>query len=822
MRVPMPWLRDFVRTDAALEEVCAALTSRGFTVDAVLRQPMPERIVIGLIDKLERHPNADRLRVASVDVGSEKLQVVTGADNVRVGQKVPIALVGAEVYERAASGTAQPSDGAPKTKKILKSALRGVESAGMMCSADELALPGDFEDGIIIMEDEAAPGAEFWKVARYGEAVLEVDVPSNRPDCLSIVGLAREAAAALGGEFLEPHLKDGIGDKPSPVGVEIGDPDVCRRLVGQHFWGLQPRRTPLWMKLRLHGAGVRDLNFWVDVSNYVQIETGQPLHFYDAKKLRGGAIVARGAREGETVTTLDGVVRALPAGTPVIADASGPVGVAGIFGGAAAAVTDETRELFLESPNFVGPRIRRAGIALGLRTEGALRHEKNLPLELPEFGRRHAAHLLAGAGAVPSQIVEAGQKPAAPRETSVRPQRANLVLGTDYSADDVRGALAALGFATSGEDPVRVRVPYWRGDVVDEIDVIEEVARSKGYESIAQRRANAAPQDIDDRLYRQEERVAQAAAAAGYKEIVTFALAGTRMLSAWERSGIPFWSEIATVANPLSDDQRFLRPSLLPGMLAVAARDWPRAGGSLRLFEIGHIFRASVDDEDRAAPGSGAYSENGVVEWPSLCGVAAFADTDDDAPLDFRLLEIRGDAEAIAASLAGSARFDAAPKAHGYLHPGASAHLSVGDAVIGKFGRLHPRIARAYELPSSSYAFFLYLERLPARPPVRGHVPPPKFPGTTRDLAVLVDEAVSAGDLMRAIRTAGGPMIEDARAFDEYRGAQVGAGKKSVAIRVALRKADRTITDSEADEAIDAIVRELKAAFKAELRGAAS
>src|SRR5579864_2236078 len=316
MRVPVSWLRDFVTGDAKPEAFAAALTSRGFTVDGITTQPTPERIVIGRIETLTRHPNADRLLVSTVDVGQEKLQVVTGATNVAVGNKVPIALAGAVVYARGNAANGAP----PQTKKIEPSTLRGVESNGMMCSPDELLLPGEFEDGILLLEDDAPIGRDFWTVARYGDAVLDVDVPSNRGDCLSIIGLAREAAAGLGAKFSAPALDPFEGSSPCPVEVAIEDPSVCRRLIGQYFSGLVSRRTPMWMVLRLHGAGVRSINWFVDVSNYVQIEVGQPLHFYDADKLRGARIEARGARAGESVTTLDGVVRKLEVGMPVIAD----------------------------------------------------------------------------------------------------------------------------------------------------------------------------------------------------------------------------------------------------------------------------------------------------------------------------------------------------------------------------------------------------------------------------------------------------------------------------------------------------------------------
>jgi phenylalanyl-tRNA synthetase beta chain len=817
MQLSISWLRDFVETDASPEAIAAALTGRGFTVDAVVPQPMPAKIVVGAISSLSRHPNADRLQVSNVDVGAEKLQIVTGATNVAVGDKVPIALVGAVVFAMELA-----PDGTRTMKPIAKSTLRGVESAGMMCSAAELALPGEYDDGIIILDADAQVGQDFWHSVRFGDAVLDVDVPSNRPDCLSVLGLAREAAAALHAPFkmLEPEAY--VGSAPPGIGVEIGDLAICRRLVGQRFTGARSGRTPFWMALRLQSSRVRSLGFLIDVSNYVQLETGQPLHFYDAAALRGDRIVARSARAGEKVVTLDGVERTLTAGVPVIADGEGVVGIAGIFGGARAGVTETTTDLYLESPNFVGAPIRRAAIALGLRTEGASRHEKNLPLQLVELGRRRAAQFLTAAGAQASAVVEAGEKPGEARVVTARPARVNALLGTSYDVERMRGALAPIGLKATGDDPLRVTVPYWRNDVTEEVDIIEEVARAIGFDDIPERRSSATPQAVDGGQYRQETVLAQTLAALGYREAVTIALQGSKAVAAWERSGLQFWRELATIENPLSDDQRFLRPSLLPGLVTVATRSWERANGPVRLFECGHIFRPSGNVSNPASPDSGAYDENGVLELPSICGLAMFpADAAADAnPMDRRLLEVKGDVERAIAALS-EARVATEPEARDYFHPGASANLIADGRTVAKFGRVHPGLARAYDLPSATYAFMLYLENLPQRRPIVEFVPLPKFPGTNRDIAVVVDESVSARDLADAATADGQGLLERVAAFDEYRGAQVGPGKKSVALSIALRKADATITDAEADAAIEKIVAGLRERFHADLRGPA-
>jgi phenylalanyl-tRNA synthetase beta chain len=820
MRVPVSWLRDFIESDAAPAQFADALTRRGFAVESISVQPTPERIVVGRVLSLERHPNADRLLVSTVDIGNEKLQIVTGATNVSVGDKVPIAKAGAVVYERGSINAAGAT--AASTKRIERSSLRGIDSNGMMCSPDELALPGEYGDGILIMEEDAPVGQDFWRVARFGDAVLDVEVPSNRPDGLSIIGLAREAAAGLRAPFKAPAMARTEGDIDCPVSVSIEAPHICRRLIGQCFLDARNRRSPTWMALRLAAAGVRSLNLFVDISNFVQIEVGQPLHFYDVAKLRGAKIIARAAQAGERVVTLDGVERALPEGSPVIADAQGPLGIAGIMGGAASGVSMETTELFIESPNFVGPAIRRAAIAVGLRTEGALRHEKDLPLELPEVGRRRAAQLLVETGAKPTRIVETGEQPGDLRHVRARAARVNELLGSNISVADMKGVLGAIGLEASGDGELEVIVPYWRTDVTQEVDVVEEVARGIGYDAIPEARVAAAPQAIDQGLFDQETLLAGTFAALGYHEIRNIPLQGNRLLAAWERSGIPYWQDLVEVRNPLSEEQRFLRPSLLPGLLETAAKWWPKAEGELRLFEVGHIFHAAQPQgtapaDLQAAFDRGVYTENGVIEWPSLAGLLAFKETDFKGSLDPNLLSMKGDVAAALASLVTS-ELASEPKERRYFHPGAAGVLRAQDGVVAKFGRVHPKLARAFELPPTTYAFALYLENIPHYKPVARYRPLPKFPATTRDIAVVVDAGVSAGELTNAARTSGAPFLESVRAFDEYQGPQIGRGRKSVALSVVLRKPDATITDDEANSSKDAIVAVLASRFGATLR----
>jgi len=346
------------------------------------------------------------------------------------------------------------------------------------------------------------------------------------------------------------------------------------------------------------------------------------------------------------------------------------------------------------------------------------------------------------------------------------------------------------------------------------------VARVTGYDAIGEASGVAAAQSIDEGLFLQETAAASAAMAIGYREVVTLAIQGTKTIEAWNRSGIDFWKDVVEIVNPLSEDQRFLRPSLLPGMLEVAARSRQSAGPRLKLFEIGHVFRKLGPEASGAASGPGAYSENGVLEWPSLCAITTFEEPDNDRSLDSRLREVMGDAVHLIRALGGPVDVESFATPRAYLHPGAAAALKTIGKTIAKAGRLHPRLTRAYELPPRSYAFMLYLERLPLVAPVRSFRPLPKFPGIRRDVALVVDDGVTARALTAAVREARVAPLESVTAFDEYRGPQVGAGKKSVALSIGLRKADGTMTDAEADTAIGEIVAVLKSKFQAELRGA--
>ncbi|MBC5824233.1 MAG: phenylalanine--tRNA ligase subunit beta [Candidatus Eremiobacteraeota bacterium] len=798
MRVPIGWLRDFLPGEAPVESIAAALTARGFTVEHVTKPPKLDRIVVGRIEALDRHPNADRLQVAKVDVGVERLQIVTGATNVAAGDAVPIALVGAAVFARSTEN----AQGA-ELKRIRQSVLRGVESAGMMCSASELALPGEFDEGILLLDRGMRPGSDFWQAVRFSDAILGVEVPSNRPDCLSIVGLAREAAAAMGSAFsYQPPPSTAQTAPASLIGVEIEDPSVCRRLLGQYFRGIKNRRSPLWLALRLEAAGVRSHNYFIDVSNYVQIEIGQPLHFYDAAKLRGNKIAARASFDGERILTLDGVERALPVGTPVISDGHGLIGIAGILGGQSCAIDDRTEEVFAESPTFVGKRVRRAAIALGLRTEGASRHERDLPLELCDVGLRRAAALLTHAGAIASAVAAGGDEPPAARSVALRPSRVNAILGTRIDVDEMRRAIQPIGFAVTGTETLSVTVPWWRTDVADEIDLVEEVARGIGFDAIAERPSTAPPQDVDESEFLQESWLATSIAALGYREVVSVALQGSKTASEWERSGLTFWLDLTPIANPLSEDQRFLRPSLLPGLLEVAAKHPRRLEGSA-FFEIGHIFARPEGDA--------------VKERRSLFGLRCFAQPDRTTAMDRCLLEVKGDVEYVLRQLSGSDGNAAADRLL-WAHPGAAAVITLEDTPVATFARLHPQLTRAYGLPPDSYGFELLLDALPRARSIASYRAVSRLPGTRRDVAVVVDEAIAARDLAQAVWSAGVPHLESVRPFDEYRGPQTGPGRKSVALSIMLRKSDATITDAQADAAMKVVVAALAVHFGAVLR----
>jgi phenylalanyl-tRNA synthetase beta chain len=788
MRVPIGWLREFVDLPEDAEAIADRLAMLGFPVEDVERRPVITGVVIGRILKLEKHPNADRLSVAQVDAGSERtLTVVTAASNVAAGQTIAVATIGA----RLPQVTIEPRK------------MRGIASEGMMISADELALPADwFEDGIMQMEtDHAPPGTNVVELLGLDGAVLDVEITANRVDAMSVIGLARELAASYERPLRLPSF-DNPGAALEPAGetprVTIDSPD-CYRFVAQRFDGIRIGPSPAWMRVRLALAGQRPINNVVDVSNYVMIETGQPLHFYDAAAVSESSLIVRDGRAGEKIVTLDEVERTISPQALVIADRREALGLAGLMGGKSSEVHDATAAIILEAANFNGARMRRTSQALGLRSEAASRHEKTLAPALADVGAARAAQLLTEFGARPYRPHAFGADLVAAEPIYLRIGEVERLLGLALPAQRIGEHLQALGCTVipKGQAAFAVTPPPWRRDLSGPADLVEEVARMQGYDNIEPVVPSVPSHEIASATFDRETAIAHALATLGYREIITHSLHGPELLERERRAGVAPDAAPIEVLNPLSEEQRFLRSSLVPGLIGYfAATDAP-----VRVFEIGHVF----------AQPAGRINERAMVTF-------GFSSEPVDEPpwRDANFLRLKGDCEAMLAMVTGR-RADAGPSAARGLHPGKAAAMTIGGEKIAEVGRIDPRLGKAFDVRLPVYLCSVELDRLPdyALP---HYQPPSKFPGTSRDLALSVDLSVSARQLEQTISRVLGATCTGVRVFDEYRGGQVGEGRKSLAVRIALQRFDATITDEEADEAIaralGAVQGELGAAIR--------
>ncbi|HZY96148.1 MAG TPA: phenylalanine--tRNA ligase subunit beta [Candidatus Cybelea sp.] len=786
MRVPISWLREFAALPDDVEEIAERLAMLGFPVAEIERRPAIAGVVTGRIVSLEKHPNADRLQIAHVDVaGGNGLTIATAADNVATGQTIAVATVGAQLPQL----------------RIERRTMRGVVSEGMLISADELALPPEwFEDGIMQLDAGVPLGADAVELFGLRTDVLDVEITGNRPDSMSITGLARELAASYGLPLRLPSF-DNPGTPTEPPGetphVALESPD-CYRFVAQRFDGVRVGTAPAWMRIRLALAGQRPINNFVDVSNYVMLETGQPLHFYDASAIGGGTLVVRSARDGETIVTLDGVTRKLCAQALVIADEKRPLCLAGLMGAAAGEVNAQTRAIVLEAANFNGARVRRMAKALTLRTEASARHEKSLAPVLTDIGAARAAQLLCnfGATAYRPHAFGADVAPAQPIALPVRD--VERLLGSAIPADRIEHHLTALGctVAPAARDALSVTPPLWRRDLTIPADLVEEVARIEGYDRIEAIVPSVPPHEISGAAFDLERRIAHGLAALGYHEVITYSLHGAGRFERFARAGLTPHQAPIEVRNPLSEEQRFLRDSLLPGLLEYFAANEP-----LRVFEIGDIFHTEQDRiVEQTAIAFGFTAEGGAEpEWR-----------------DTSFLRLKGDCEALLRDITGR-ESDSSPGARFGFHPGKTGRVSVDGREVGTIGGVDPRLSKAFGLERNAYVGILDVAALPAYETPRYRLPS-KFPSTYRDVALVVDLGVGAREIERAVAGALGAFCTGVRVFDEYRGPQIGAGCKSLAVRITMARFDTTITDEEADAAVAAVADALRRQFGATIR----
>ncbi|HKV87986.1 MAG TPA: phenylalanine--tRNA ligase subunit beta [Candidatus Dormibacteraeota bacterium] len=793
MRISYEWLGDFLDLDGVTPKDAAdVLTSLGVEVESLVHVDL-SRIVIGKVLEQKPHPKSRHpLWIHQVDLGGHVQQIIAGAPNAVAGSLVPVALPGTTV---------------PNGKVVKDMSIAGEKASGMLCSAEELLL-GDDHSGILIL-DRGNPGDRLTSVIP-SEAIMEAEVTSNRPDCMGHLGVARELAAGLARPLRRDFMPafTGMANPPGKdlIAVSIDEPDLCSRYIGGVIKAVQVGPSPDWMQRRLRAAGVRPINNIVDITNYVLLEYAQPLHAFDLAKLEGGQIHVRRARQGEKLLCLDGEERALTSDMLVIADASRPVAIAGIIGGEETSVTSSTTDILLESANFNGPSVRQTARTLGLRTEASARFERALPPELALAGARRAAALIAehAGGAVHRDWADVYPRPQEPVLVRLKPSLVDDILGLHVPLEEAEAILVRLGFHVKvlGDGEWDVLPPVFRLDVAIPEDLVEEVGRVHGYDRVpptlpGRRHDTWTPltESIDRRL----DAARDALAGAGFTETWNPAL-----VSGDELEALRISAHALRLSNALSDDMDTLRTSLLPSLVGAVALNRDRGRGKVNVYEIANVYLARVGEK------------NTQPEEPlRLAAVATAGSTAESGRQAFYALKsvLAG---CIASLWAPACTYQRA--ATELFHPGRCAAVVMDGKQLGYLGELHPTVAAQKKIEGRLVAFEIDVAPVLAASRVLRAQPLPRFPGVERDLAVVVEEHVAAGQLLAAIKESGSDLLEAVRAFDEYHGAQVREGHKSVAFTLTFRSPERTLTDAEVDKVISEIRLSLEKRHQASFR----
>jgi len=794
MRLSYEWLGDIVDlTDVSPKDAAEVLTRLGIEVESLTLVDLSQ-IVVGKILEQVKHPKSrNDLWVHQVDIGGGRVQqIIAGAPNAVVGTLVPVALPGTTV---------------PNGRLVKDMNIAGYKASGMLCSADELLL-GDDHSGILIL-DGGMPGDPLTTVIP-SQAIMDVEVTSNRPDCMGHLGVARELAAGLDRPLKRDFMPSFTGTANPPgrelVKVTIEDPDLCSRYIGGVIKGVKVGPSPDWLQRRLRACGVRPISNIVDITNYVLLEYAQPLHAFDLTKLLGAEIRVRRARDGEKLLCLDGVKRELAGGMLVIADSQRPVAIAGVIGGEDTAVAAGTVDILLEAATFSGPSVRQTARALGLRTEASARFERGLPPELALAGARRAASLIAelAGGSVHREWPDVYPEPQEPVRVRLKPWVVDEVLGTHVPLQDSEAILIRLGFHVKvlGDGEWDVLPPVFRLDVTIPEDLVEEVGRVYGYDRVpptlpGRRHDRWTPlvPSVDRRL----DAARQVMAGAGFTETWNPALVSGRKLEALRIAALAM-----RVSNALSDDMDTLRTSLLPSLVDAVALNRDRGRNEVRIYEIASAFLARVGEK---------YSQ--PEEPLRLAAVATAGNTPDSGRAAFYALKsvLAGCLERLSAPACTYQRGAAE-----LFHPGRCAAVILEGRQLGYLGELHPTVAAGLKVEGRLVAFEIDVEPVLANSRTPLAQPLPRFPAIERDLAVVVEEHVAAGLLLAAIKESAGDLLESARAFDEYHGAQVPEGQKSIAFTLTFRSPERTLTDAEVDKVMTEIKLTLEKRHQAGFR----
>ncbi len=811
MQVSIKWLKDYIDFTETPEQLADKLTMAGIPVENVVDPGEGlEKVVTGRIEKLEPHQNSDHLQICTMNVGlAENIIIVTGAQNVAEGQVVPVAMVGAHL---------------PNGMKISKGKLRGVASNGMLCSAQELKLdleklPEEQKTGIFILPSDTPVGIPAKDVLGLNDVVLEFELTANRADCFSVFGLVREIAAITGNKPHFPEIKVNEDDNTKLndiFSVEIADPDLCSRFSTRMLKNVKIGPSPEWMQQCLEGAGIRSINNVVDVTNFVMIELGHPMHAYDYDKITGKKLIARRAIEGEELHTLDDTSRKAKGEMLVIADSEKAAGLAGIMGGFETEITDTTTTVVLESADFYGPCIRRTARACGLSSEASGRFERGVDSETTIKALDRAAQLLQEMGActVCEGIVDVYPNPKQANYVTFTPEQINNHLGTNIAKDVMLNIITSVGFDVTKDenDEITVKVPSWRNDVTCMADISEEIARLHGFDKIKSTLPNGVSmQGTQSAKQTFIDKVKASLSSQGLYETISFALTNEETFN---KLNIPQDSPLrkaVPIMNPLSDEYPLVRTTLLSSIFDNLARNLARKNDDVALFEVGSVFFPKAlpvtELPDEVVKIAGAITgRRNAQGWNQTNDMVDFYDA-------------KGIIEELFANLRVT-RYTVEAGTHYAMHPGKTALFKKGRDVIATVGEVHPAVLSAYGITKPVYIF-----ELDATTVMKymakdfKYKALPKYPATSRDLAMLVDVDVNAADIEKAMTKAAGQNLTQITLFDVYTGKQVEEGKKSLAFSLTFQSNDKTLTDAEIDPAIEKIVAKLQKDFNANLRG---
>lgn len=791
MKIPVSWLNEFVDvSDLSAQELSDKLTFSGVEVEGIESDgpALDGNFVVGEVLTCEPHPDSDHMHVCTVAVGAETLGIVCGAPNCRAGLKVAVAKIGAVI----------PDGGF----KIKPAKLRGVPSNGMLCSAKELGLSQD-HSGIMELDAAAVPGTPLAEVLPKGETVFDLEITWNRSDCLSVMGIAREFAALLGRPLRKPEVSfEECGPDVNTLAKVVVETPDCPRYTARVLTGVKDGPSPDWMAKRLEQCGVRSLGLVVDVTNYVMLECGQPLHAFDHTRLADSTIIVRQAREGEKIRTLDGIDRTLDPSMCVIADANAPVAVAGVMGGADSEIENATDVVLVESALFQAPSIKRTATALGIHTEASHRYERSVDPDIADWASRRAVSLLAkyGGGTVAKGVIDVDNRPAPAAPVRLSFDRARKLIGIDLSGDRMVDILVSLGLEAVARDGdgATFRIPSWRVDLLEEADLVEEISRINGLDKLPEvAPAAIAVQGVDDAPFRAEQACREAAAAMGLAEGMNYSFLSAAELDAFD----PDATRRLVLPNPVSGDFGVMRDSLLPQLIQALGRNWARQIETPALFEIGRVFWRDGGrpcEEKRIAMG--------------FCGPFGREALSRRAPVaaEEAMLWLKGMVVRLASAMhAPAPRFEAAEVPA--FEPGWAVAIRLGRDVAGRMGLVKKSLRHSWRVNAPMAVAELSLATLLSNyGSHRALKPVTQFPAVKRDIAVVAPETLPSGDIVRAMTKAGGKFLTGVSLFDIFKPKTAGEARRSLAYTLEFRSLDRTLTDDEVNAACQQAIAALK------------